>query len=138
VPVLKRQDRKILLVCATNYIRDLDAALLRPGRFDLIIPVGGLDDQGRRTIFEYYLSKTNTGDVDVESIVSMIPLYTPADMEYLFQKVTQLAFERELEKGKDYRVNTKIFRETIPQVRPSLTPEIIASFEQDSIEYSRY
>ncbi len=138
VPVLKRQDRKILLVCATNYIRELDAALLRPGRFDLIIPVGGLDDHGRRTVFEYYLSKTNQGQVDVDRIVSMIPLYTPADMEYLFQKVTQLAFERELEKGKDFKLDTEIFVETIPQVRPSLTPGTIAAFEQDCLEYSRH
>ncbi len=35
VPLLKRRDAKILLVCATNYIRELDAALLRPGRFRL-------------------------------------------------------------------------------------------------------
>jgi transitional endoplasmic reticulum ATPase len=138
VPLLKRRDRKILLVCATNYIRDLDSALLRPGRFDLIIPVGGLDHQGRRTIFEYYLSKTNAGDVDVERIVSMIPLYTPADIEYLFQKVTQLAFEKELEQRKDYRLNTNIFVQTIPQVRHSLTPEIIEAFQQDCLEYSRH
>ena len=34
VPLLKKQDRRILLVCATNHISQLDAALLRPGRFD--------------------------------------------------------------------------------------------------------
>ncbi len=60
VPLLKNQGNKILLVCATNYIRQLDAALLRPGRFDCIIPVGGLDEDGRRTVLEYYLSRLNT------------------------------------------------------------------------------
>ena len=43
VPQFKREKRKNLLVCATNYIRQLDAALMRPGRFDCIIPVGDLD-----------------------------------------------------------------------------------------------
>ena len=38
--LIKSQPNKVLLVCATNYIRQLDAALLRPGRFDCIIPVG--------------------------------------------------------------------------------------------------
>src|SRR4030066_970821 len=66
VPLLKNQENKVLLVCATNYIRKLDSAALRPGRFDCIIPVGGLDEQGRKTIFMHYLSKTNRGDVDID------------------------------------------------------------------------
>ena len=61
IPLLKNQQNKILLICATNYIRQLDAAMLRPGRFDCIIPVGGLDREGRTTILEHYLSKLNTG-----------------------------------------------------------------------------
>jgi len=138
VPRLKRQRGNILLVCATNYIRDLDAALLRPGRFDCIIPVGGLDPQGRRTIFEHYLSTTNRGEVDVDEIVSLIPMFTPADIEYLFQKVTQKAFELELVLGEDFRLSTEIFLQTIPEVRPTLTEEIISEFEQDCAEYTRY
>ncbi len=65
VPLLKNQGNKVLLVCATNYIRQLDTALLRPGRFDCIIPVGGLDEDGRRTILEHYLSKLHTEDIDL-------------------------------------------------------------------------
>ena len=138
VPLLKRQEKRNLLVCATNYIRQLDAALLRPGRFDCIIPVGGLDDQGRRTIFEHYLSNTNRGDVDVDKIVSMIVLFTPADIEYLFQKVRQVAFEKECVKGEDYRVTTDTFLEMIPIVPPTLTDEIMEEFKQDCADYTRY
>jgi len=138
VPLLKRKERKNLLVCATNYIRQLDTALLRPGRFDCIIPVGGLDDQGRRTIFEHYLCDTSRGDVDVDRIISMITLFTPADIEYLFQKVRQLAFEREYIKGKDYRVTTETFLEMIPNVPSTLTNEIIEDFKQDCANYTRY
>jgi transitional endoplasmic reticulum ATPase len=54
IPLLKNQGNKILLVCATHYVRRLDAALLRHGRFDCIIPVGDLDEAGRKTILEYY------------------------------------------------------------------------------------
>jgi SpoVK/Ycf46/Vps4 family AAA+-type ATPase len=138
VPLLKRQEKKNLLVCATNYIRQLDKALLRPGRFDCIIPVGGLDDQGRRTIFEHYLKNTSRGDIDVDRIISMIKLFTPAEIEYLFQKVRQLAFEREYIKGEDYRVTTETFLEIIPEISPTLTDEIIEDFKQDCKHYSRY
>jgi len=138
IPLLKRQERKNLFVCATNYIRQLDAALLRPGRFDCIIPVGQLDGQTRRTILEHYLAKTNRGDVDVDKIVSMIALFTPADIEYLFLKVRQMAFEREYVNGEDSRVTTETFLEMIPKVSLTLTDEIIEEFEQDCVHYTRY
>ncbi len=138
VPILKKRGGKILLICATNYIRELDAALLRPGRFDCIIPVGGLDHAGLKTIFDYYLSQTNAGEVDSDRIVSLIPFYTPADIEYLFQKVTHAAFERELSLGRDYRITTDLFLEKIPEVKPSLTDKIIAEFERDCREFTRY
>jgi SpoVK/Ycf46/Vps4 family AAA+-type ATPase len=138
VPLLKKQNKKNLLICATNYIRQLDAALLRPGRFDCIIPVGGLDVQGRRTIFEHYLSNTNRGDVDVDKIVSMVSLFTPADVEYLFQKVRQITFEREYEQEGSCLVTTETFMEIIPEISPTLTEEIIEEFELDCEKYTRY
>ncbi len=138
VPLLKKQEAKLLLVCATNHIGELDAALLRPGRFDCVIPVGGLDKEGRHRVFEHYLYKTNHGNVDVEAIVSAIPFFTPADIEYLFQKVTQHAFEREYVVGKDYRISTRTFLEIIPTIKPTLTEEIIKELEQDSLKYTRY
>jgi len=137
VPLLKNNKNNILLVCATNYIRKLDAALLRPGRFDCIIPVGELDASGRRTILEHYLSKLNTGEIDLDQIVEMTSRYTPADIEYLFHQVAQLAFEGEYETGKDYRVTIDTFRQIMPNIRPSLTDEMIEELHKDSLTYSR-
>jgi transitional endoplasmic reticulum ATPase len=137
VPLLKNQGNKVLLVCATNYIRQLDAALLRPGRFDCIIPVGGLDEDGRRTILEYYLSALNTENIDLDLIVGMTSRFTPADIEYLFQQVAQFAFEQEYSNRRDYRVTTDTFVGILPKIRPTLTDEIIEEFQKDSITYSR-
>ena len=138
IPVWKKQNKNNLLVCATNYIGQLDAALLRPGRFDCIIPVGGLDIQGRKTIFEHYLENTNKGDVDVEKIISMIQLYTPADIEYLFQKVRQASFEREYAKDGNCLVTTETFMEIIPEISPTLTEGILEEFRKDCEKYTRY
>ncbi len=138
VPLLKSQENQLLLVCATNYIRQLDPALLRPGRFDLIIPVGAANEEERATILDYYLSKLNVGQVDRNLVVKMTTRFTPADMEYLFQQVAQYAFEQELASGRDYRVDTATILEIIPKIRPSLTDELITEFEKDSIAFSRY
>ena len=137
VPLLKSTSNNILLVCATNYIRQLDAALLRPGRFDCIIPVGELDERGRRTVLEHYLSKLNTGDLDIDRVVELTARYTPADIEYLFHQVAQLAFEREYETGQDYRVTIETFQRIMPGIRPSLTDEMIEELHKDSVTYSR-
>jgi transitional endoplasmic reticulum ATPase len=137
VPLLKNQENKVLLVCATNYIRQLDAALLRPGRFDCIIPVGGLDEEGRRTILEHYLSKLHTENIDLDLIVKMTSRFTPADIEYLFQQVAQFAFEQEYASKQDYQVTTDVFVKILSTIRPSLTDEIIEEFQKDSITYSR-
>jgi len=136
--LLKSQGNKILFICATNYIRQLDSALLRPGRFDCIIPVGGLNEDERGTILKYYLSKLNTGEVDLDRIIKMTSRFTPADMEYLFQQVAQFTFEQELVTKQDYRVTTDTIFEIIPKIRPSLTDEVIVEFEKDSIAYSRF
>jgi len=137
VPLLKDQGNSILLVCATNYIRQLDEAMLRPGRFDCIIPVGGLDKEGSKTILQYYLSKLNTGEIDLDRVAEMASGFTPADIEYLFQQVAQFAFEQELVTRQDYPVTTDTLIRIIPTIRPSLTDETIEEFEKDSVTYSR-
>ena len=137
ISVLKNQENKILLVCATNYIRQLDAAMLRPGRFDCIIPVGVLDREGRTTILEHYLSKLNTGEIDLERIVEMTSGCTPADIQYIFHQVAQFAFEQELASKEDYRVTVETFMQIVPKIRPSLSKEVIEEFEKDSVTYSR-
>jgi transitional endoplasmic reticulum ATPase len=137
VPLLKNQGNNILLICATNYIGQLDTALLRPGRFDCIIPVGGLNEDERKTILEYYLSKLHTEEIDLDRMIKMTSRFTPADLEYLFQQVAQFAFEQELAAKQDYRVTTETILRIMPKLRPSLTDEIVMEFEKDSVSYSR-
>jgi len=111
--------------------------MLRPGRFDCIIPVGGLDRKGRTTILDYFLSKLNTGQIDLEQVVDMTAGFTPADIQYLFEQVAQFAFEQELFNKEDYRVTAETFMQILPKVHPSLSHEVIEEFEKDSVRYSR-
>jgi SpoVK/Ycf46/Vps4 family AAA+-type ATPase len=138
VPLFRREMRKNLLVCATNYIRDLDAALIRPGRFDCIIPVGDLDHNSRSLIIRHFLARTNHGEVDVNEVVSALSLFTPADIEYLFQKVSQYAFEKEYRDGRNFEITTATFKGIISECQPSLTVENIRELEMDSEEFTRY
>lgn len=137
IPLFKNQQNKLLLMCATNYIRQLDAAMLRPGRFDCIIPVGGLDRKGRTRILEHYLSKLNTGQIELHRLLEMTDGFTPADIQYLFQQVAHFAFEQELASNENYLVTAETFSLIKPKVLPSLSDEVIKEFEKDSVSYSR-
>lgn len=46
----------VIVIGATNRVKDLDAALLRPGRFDVQVQVPYPDLEGRREIIQYAFS----------------------------------------------------------------------------------
>ncbi len=137
VPLFKDESNRLLLICATNYIRHLDAALLRPGRFDCIIPVGPLNVYERKAILEHYLSRLNVGPIDLDRLVNETLRFTPADIQYLLEQVAQFAFELEVARKEDYKVTTEDFLQVMAKMRPSLTDEIIEEFEKDAIAYAR-
>jgi SpoVK/Ycf46/Vps4 family AAA+-type ATPase len=115
----------------------LDTAMLRPGRFDCIIPVGALDRKGRATILEYYLSKLNTGQIDSDRLIEITSGFTPADIQYLMEQVAHFAFEQELKERGNHLVTTDTFIRMREKVAPSLSNEVIEAFEKDCINYSR-
>ncbi len=137
IPLLKSQAKNILLVCATNYIRQLDTAILRPGRFDCVIPVGGLDKKGRTTILKYYLSKLNIGQIDLGLLIKMTSGFTPADIQYFIDQVAHFAFEQELKEKVDYLVTTDTFIQMREKVTASLSDEMIDAFKKDCRNFSR-
>ena len=95
IPAFRQHDER-LLICATNSVRSLDSAFLRPGRFDYIIPVGPPDVEARAAIWKRYLGAT-AESVGVAKLVEASEMFTPADIEFAARKGAQSAFEREIE-----------------------------------------
>ena len=95
IPTFRQHDER-LLICATNSVRSLDSAFLRPGRFDYVIPVGPPDDAARKAIWNRYLGALADG-VEVDKLVEATAMFTPADIEFAARKGAQCAFEREIE-----------------------------------------
>ena len=95
IPAFREREGR-LLVCATNSVRALDAAFLRHGRFDYVIPVGPPDEAARRAIWGRYLEAIPHRDLDVDAIVSRSKLLTPADIEFAARRTAQMVFEQAL------------------------------------------
>jgi GNAT superfamily N-acetyltransferase len=135
IPGFREHDHR-LLVCATNSVRSLDSAFLRPGRFDYLIPVGPPDPPARRAIWARYLGPARDA-VDLEQLVQHSDLFTPADIEFAARKGAQAAFERDVLHTDSRPATTKDYLQAIADVRPTLTPTMITEFEQDIEDYTR-
>ncbi len=98
--------RRVLTIGATNRMQALDPALLRAGRFDKKIRVDAPDLEGRREIFDYYLTRFKH-DESINSLIlaSETPYYTPADIKHLINEALRYAMfdERDTVTMRDIR-----------------------------------
>src|SRR6478736_6430255 len=92
IPAFREQPGR-LLVCATNFIRALDSAFLRHGRFDYVIPIGLPDRLAREAMWQRFIPATVVDDVDVELLVDRTEGFSPADIEYAARSASQRALE---------------------------------------------
>lgn len=87
----------IIIIAATNRPDVLDAALLRPGRFDRQVVVDRPDFAGRLEILAVHAKgKTLAQDVDLEKIARRTPGFTGADLSNLLNEAAILAARRNL------------------------------------------
>jgi cell division protease FtsH len=83
---------QVVVLAATNRPDVLDAALVRPGRFDCQIVVPVPDRRGRERILEIYLRRRSTSSaLDVELIARRTPGFTGADLANLVNTAARLA-----------------------------------------------
>ncbi|WP_433634615.1 ATP-binding protein [Nocardia sp. CA-120079] len=135
IPVF-REDYSRLLICATNSVRSLDSAFLRPGRFDYVIPVGPPDEPARKAIWERYLGPA-AESIDVDHLVRATAHFTPADIEYAARAGAQSAFERAMREETSEPADVEDYLVAVANTRLTLTPEILTAFEQDQANYTR-
>jgi cell division protease FtsH len=86
------QSDSIIVVAATNRADILDAALLRPGRFDRQVTVGNPDLKGREQILRVHSRKVALEpDVDLRSIARGTPGFSGADLANLVNEAALIA-----------------------------------------------
>jgi len=101
----------IIIIAATNRPDVLDAALLRPGRFDRQVVVDRPDYAGRLEILNVHgRGKTFGKDVDMQKIARRTPGFTGADLSNLLNEAAILAARRNLTEISMDEVNDAIDR----------------------------
>jgi transitional endoplasmic reticulum ATPase len=89
--------RGVVVLGATNRLDMLDLALLRPGRFDLLIQLPLPDEAGRLEIFRIHTrGKPLAGDVDLACLAQETGGCAGAEIEAICRKATMLAIREYL------------------------------------------
>ena len=89
------QNSGVIVIGATNFPDVLDAALVRPGRFDRHVTVPLPDIKGRKEILSLYTKKVPINkDVDIDQIARGTPGFSGADLANL---VNQAALKSALD-----------------------------------------
>ncbi len=101
----------IIIVAATNRPDVLDAALMRPGRFDRQVVVDRPDYTGRLEILGVHAKeKTLAKDVDLDQVARRTPGFTGADLANLLNEAAILAARRDLREVGNYEIADAIER----------------------------
>ncbi|AFY60511.1 ATP-dependent zinc metalloprotease FtsH3 [Synechococcus sp. PCC 6312] len=101
----------IIIIAATNRPDVLDAALMRPGRFDRQVVVDRPDYKGRLEILKVHArGKTLAKDVDLDKISRRSPGFTGADLSNLLNEAAILAARRNLTEISMDEINDAIDR----------------------------
>ena len=85
----------IILMAATNRPDTLDAALLRPGRFDRQVLVDRPDVRGREAILRVHAARLALGpEVDLKRVAQVTPGFVGADLSTALNEAALLAARR--------------------------------------------
>ena len=125
----------VIIIAATNRPDIIDAALLRPGRFDRLLYVAPPDKESRIQIFKIHTSKKPLADdVKIETLAAHTEGYTGADIAALASAAVMLALRGHIEKYKDpkkaesakteLKIHMKHFEEAMKKIRPLSKHEI--------------
>jgi len=136
-----REHQGRLLICATNFVRALDAAFLRHGRFDYVIPIGLPDAEARAAIWRRYIPAGVLAQIDSAALVAASEGFTPADIEYAARKASQEALARALRSGDDpsagEELTTADYLEALAGTRATVSAETVEDFLEDITTIAR-
>ena len=140
-----RDERRLLVMAATNSIEHLDPAVIRPGRFDRHIRIDLPDAEARRAIFQAELRDRPVAEgIVIDDLVTRTEGMTPAAISKIVETAALEVFREAAQTGKDLKLDREHLEAAIEryggQDRPTvehwtwdsliLAPEIKAQLQQ--------
>ena len=121
----------VMVLAATNRLDLIDPALLRSGRFDLLLELPVPDEKTREGIFKIHTkNKPLANDIDLKKLAKETEGKVGSDIEFICRKASMLAIREDIERrltqitkktqinaDKDLKISKKHFEEAIKLVR---------------------
>ena len=127
--------KDVVVIGATNRPDMLDAAILRPGRFDRILLVDVPDKESIKKIFEIHSKNTPLDkSVKVEEILRKIEGFVGADVESLVREAAIAALRRDMNAPS---VTMADFDEALARTKPSVSEETAKRYKKIEDYYLR-
>jgi transitional endoplasmic reticulum ATPase len=137
IPEFRRRPGK-LLICATNFVETIDPAVMRPGRFDLLIGIGPPDLTALTALWERALATMNTEKgVDAAKLASQCHGFTPGDVDLASQRAAAEAFARARANGKAAVVTIDDLNTATNRTKASITPEMLSAYQAEVAMFER-
>ncbi|MBY8982494.1 MAG: CDC48 family AAA ATPase [Candidatus Lokiarchaeota archaeon] len=119
--------KDIVVIAATNRPDILDTALIRPGRIDRILFVPPPNEEERLEILKIFSKDMPLAtNVDLKGLVKMTEGFSGADLETWCREAAMRALRENLRARK---VSIEHFKESIEEIHPTITPEIVKWYE---------
>jgi len=140
-------DKGIVIIAATNFLNDLDPAIIRPGRFDLHIPIFPPLPQERSNILVHYL--TNESPVITEILINNFANSAEfwdnySELMHLFSNSHVIDFCNEMKSYffklskeieiTDIEISESIILDLIGKVKTKISGKVVLLYKQFLIE----
>jgi transitional endoplasmic reticulum ATPase len=101
-----RDERRLLVMAATNSVEHLDPAVVRPGRFDRHIRIDLPDAAARQAIFRSELDdRPAAADLGLDELVRRTEGMTPASIEKIVDMAALDVFREAAQTGEELRID---------------------------------
>lgn len=117
------------VLAATNRPETLDAALMRPGRFDAHVYLGPPNETARRQILEINTKVLNLGSPSITALAKKTEGYSGAEIVGICNQAIDIAVEKAILGGGDDGVGEADFDAVIAQTSKGITKEMLAGYE---------
>ena len=126
----KQAGKPVLFMGATNVPWRLDAAVLRPGRFDEKVYIPLPDLPARRRMLDIYLAPRPLADeVDLDAFAAKLEGYSGADIKYLCDRAATVPFLASVASGSQTLITPQVLADVLNDTPRSVTPEMLKRFE---------
>ena len=133
-----KSDKPVIVIGATNLPSELDAAVLRPGRFDKIIYMHLPDPEARKSIFKVSLKKLQMAkDVNLDLLAKKSERFSGADIKNIVEEAKKLAARDAMAKGEIVPVSMENMMDVLSRVKPSTSLASLDTYEQFRMDFER-